>query len=257
MAGAARKIPFFVLTLTRSGSTWLLTLLNGQDHVKAYEELFLPREVSARYAWVADGSPERFFTRRHALGGPRPMQLWRYLDELEESAGDQDTAGFKLMLGQFRGVPELLPILAMRRYRMIALVRDNLFEGAVSRVLLDMTGDAQSRKDAPQDRRVTIAPEAIVTEMKRRRLGLRLLRAIQRVWPAPSLVLRYEDILAEQGESLGRALRIIGSDRDPRVVTSPLKRRIQAPYSELIVNYDDVCAAVSAAGLTGSLPVAP
>ena len=128
MPKAPEKNPFFALTLTRSGSTWLLTLLNGQDGVAAYEELFLPREVSDRYAWVADGSPERFFTRRSALRGPRPRKIWRYLDEVEQSSDGQRFVGFKLMLGQLRDVPELLPILALRGYRMVALVRDNLFD---------------------------------------------------------------------------------------------------------------------------------
>ena len=232
-----------------------MTLLNGQDGVAAYEELFLPREVSDRYAWVADGSPERFFTRRSALRGPRPRKIWRYLDEVEQSSDGQRFVGFKLMLGQLRDVPELLPILALRGYRMVALVRDNLFEGAVSRLVLDMTGDAQSRSDAPRDRQIELAPAAMVAEMRRRRFGLKLLRGLQAAWPAPSVVVRYEDIVTGQSAVLGEVLRTLGSSSDPRAVTSPLKRRIQMPYRELIVNYDEVCEAARRAGFAAALPV--
>lgn len=246
--------PFFVLTLTRSGSTWLLSLLNGQDGIVAYEELFLAEEVKEKYAWVASGSPDRFFVRRRDLAGPRARKLWRYLDEVERSRpADRPMVGFKLMLGQLRDVPELLPILALRRYRMIVLVRANLFEGAVSRVRLELTGDAQSRK-AAEPTCLELPARRLVAEMQKRQRGIRILEGLHRLWPAPSTVVRYDDLLSDRPATLERALRTLGSEADAKSVDSPLKRRSERPYRELIANYDEICDAVRRAGFGSELP---
>lgn len=158
------------------------------------------------------------------------------------------------MLGQLRDAPELLPILALRRYRMIALVRDNLFEGVVSRLALEMTGDAQSRSEVPKERQIEIDPAAMVAQMRRRRLGLRLVRTLQAGWPAPSVVVRYEYLRTSQCAALGAILAKLGSSSAPHEVTSPLKRRVQKPYREFIINYDEVCEAARSAGFADALP---
>lgn len=249
-------VPFVLFTITRSGSTWLLSLLNGQKGVAAYEELFLWRTIDQPYAWLSEGSPERFYTRRAALGGPQPQRLWRYLGEVESHTPGAHAAGFKLMVGQLREAPTLLPILAARRYRMIVLLRDNLFEGAVSRVVLETTGDAHGGDQGGEQQRLTLDPARLVSEMKKRRRGLEILRNVQRFWPWPSVAIRYEDLVRDQAETLRPVLSTLGLRQEPELVTSELKRRIRTPYEELIGNFEEICGAVSAAGLGDALPAA-
>ncbi len=245
--------PFVVLTLTRSGSTWLLTLLNGQDGIAAYEELFLPGEVRPEYAWVAAGSPDRFHIRERGLPGLRIRRVWNYLREVERSGAACRAVGFKLMLGQLSRVPEVLLLLALRRYRLLVLVRDNLFEGAVSRLVLEKTGDAQSRADAPADRRMVLDPDALIAQMKRRRRGVRILKVLAAVWPAPSLVLRYEDLVRDQRRGIEDVLSLLGIESEPKIVVSPMKRRISKPYTDIIANFDDVREAIENSSLRHTL----
>lgn len=248
------KKRYVILTMTRSGSTWLLTLLNGQPRVAAYEELFLWREVDARYAWVAEGSPPRFFTRRSELPGPRILRLWHYLQEVEANASRHDAVGFKLMLGQLRQAPALLPILLLRRYRLIVLMRDTVFEAAVSRLVLDQTGDAQSREEAARDRRVRLNVDSLLREIRRRKRGLRLLRMLRRFWPWPAAEVGYRDLLANQASAMTRILRTLGLQSTPRLIESPLKRRIRTPYDEFIENFGEIEREFERAGLKDMLP---
>lgn len=247
------KKKFVILTLTRSGSTWLLSLLNGQRNIAAYEELFLWHEVGEKYAWVAEGSPERYFTRRHQLSGLRAAKLWQYLREVEEHRPDMPACGFKLMVGQLREVPELLPVLAARQFRVIALVRDNLFEGAVSRLVMGITGDAHGRVAGGHREPLQLDPALVVREMRRRQLGLNILTAVRRTWPCPSLEVQYSNLVADRAKEVQRISDFLGVEGNATGVESALKRRIDKPYDELITNIDDVRAAVIRAGFGRAL----
>jgi len=245
---------FFVLTTTRSGSTWFQSLLRGQPGVAAYGELFMRKEGRAETEWVREGSPERFVARRAALPGPRPRRVWRYLREVERHRPEAAATGFKLILSQLRFAPELLPALALRDYRLVLLLRDNHFESVVSSMALEATDVAHSRTEDAGDLRFAVDPAELVRRIAARRRGFRMMRAIQRFWPAPSVEVRYDPIARNPMEGLATVLGVIGLDQPPAPVESPLKKRIRAPYSEVITNFDEVSTALSAAGYGALAP---
>jgi len=247
--------PFFIFTMTRSGSTWFGSLLDQQPGVACYTELFLSRRVSASAAWLEEGSPERYFTRQTALRGPRPVRLWRYLSEVATHRPQTRAHGFKLIVGQLRQFPELLPILALRRHRMLLLTRENAFESAVSRLVVDAVGRAHSREALPEDLRITLDPAAVIDQIRQRRRALRAMRAMRRLWPAPSVELRYDDLRADRAAALTPALAALGIDAAPCLAESALTRRMTRPYAELIVNYDQLRDAMTRAGFAAELPL--
>lgn len=245
---------FFVLTSTRSGSTWFLTLLNEQAGLRAHGEIFLWREVRPEFAWVAKGDPERFYTRRHALGSWRPRQLARYLDEVEQSLAGASAGGFKLIVSHLRKVPELAALLLWRRYRMILLIRDNVFESTVSEMIALATNAPHGRAPAEAPDAVTLDAREVVRRIRSRRRGIRAMHLAQRLWPWGSVVVQYEDLARDQTAALAPVLRLLGCPQPPRHVTSSLTRRITRPYSVLIRNYPEVAAALGEAGLQDYLP---
>jgi LPS sulfotransferase NodH len=246
------QVPFVVLTITRSGSTWLVSLLDAQPGVTAYGELFLdqPGSTFIEQHQGAAAAP-RFHVVKDQLGSRRWFQLYRYFNELGPTAAPQDAYGFKLML--HKKTLDILAMLVVHRYRLICLVRDNVFEGAVSRLIMELTGEAHG-STAAADRRFCLDPSALVQEMRKRRRGIDGLRTVSRLWPWPALMVHYDELREHQQATLERILRLLGRPQPALSVASPLVRRIQRPYDELFENVDELVAAVDRARLSAHLP---
>lgn len=245
---------FFILTSTRSGSTWLLTLLNGQSGIRAFGEIFLWRAVRPEFAWVAEGDPERFFVRRKALGRTRLTAMPRYLDEVEAQARPGEALGFKLIVSHLRQVPNLLFHLLARRYRLILLVRDNVFESTVSDMISIARNNPHGEAPSGEHPPLVLDPAELVRRVRMRRRGIALMRLLERIWPWPSTVVDYDELVRDQPGTLGPVLRMLGSAAAPQLVESRLTRRITRPYGEIIANADEVFAALHAAGLGDYCP---
>lgn len=248
---------FFILTSTRSGSTWLLTLLNGQEAIRAFGEIFLWREVRPEFAWVAEGDPERFYVRREALGRTRLAQMPRYLREVEGRMPLEGAGGFKLIVSHLRQVPELPLALLWRRYRMILLVRDNVFESTVSEILSTARNNPHGEAPSGAHPLITIDPRVIVARIRTRSRAIRAMRLVQRLWPWPSVVVDYDDLVRDQRASLAPVLRALGSAHPPQEVESRLTRRVTRPYREMITNTEEIFAAMRQAGLGRYCPPDP
>jgi LPS sulfotransferase NodH len=246
------QVPFVVLTITRSGSTWLVSLLDAQPGLTAYGELFLDQPGSTFIEQHQGAAPPpRFSFVKEKLGSWRWLQLYRYFHQLGDAAAPHEAYGFKLML--HRKTLDILAMLVVQRYRLICLVRDNVFEGAVSRLVLELTGQAHG-STAAAEQRFRLDPGALVREMQKRRRGIDGLHTVSRLWPWPALVVRYDELREHQQATLERILRLLGRPQPALSVASPLVRRIQRPYDELFENVDELVAAVDRARLSAHLP---
>lgn len=246
-------VAFVILTITRSGSTWLVSLLNSQPAVAAYEELFLQESDSqaAKYTWLAKDSPPRYHKIQPDLGVGGWRSVRRYLRYVRDFAGERPAYGFKLMLS-YRNLG-FLAMTLLHRYRLICLIRDDVFEGAVSRLMLDLTGDAHGRSSA-RNEAVHVDPEALVREMKKRRLGIRGLGTVARLWPWRKLVVRYDDLRDDREATMRRILSLLGVADQAAPVESTLVRRVQTSYDEILANADEIRVAVQRARLGRYLP---
>ena len=245
---------YFVLTSTRSGSTWFLTLLNGQPGVRAFGEIFLWRHVRPEMQWVAEGDPERFYSRRSALGLFRPRQLSRYLDEVEVVLDGNTAGGFKLIISHLRKVPELAVLLLARRYRLILLVRDNVFESTVSEMIALATNNPHGKAPSGSQKMLRLDPPELVRRIRQRRRGIRVMQIAQRLWPWPSVEVDYDELVRDQAAAMAPVLATLAVTGPPEVVASELTRRVARPYREIIENYDDVVSALRESGLGAYCP---
>jgi LPS sulfotransferase NodH len=248
------KVRFVVLTITRSGSTWLVSILQGQPGLTAYEELFLRESarLAAKHRWLAAGSPPRFHDVKSRFS-PLPLyRLFRYLRFLDDFAKQENVYGFKLMLNRGNLLPLL--VLLLKRYRLICLVRDNVFDGAVSRLLLPRTGDAHSRSAPTELERWHVDPAELVREMRKRRRGLALLRLIARLWPWPKTVLQYDALVRDQPAAIRAILATLDVDDEVRMIEPPVARRIQRPHIEVLANKDEILGVLRRRKLDRHLP---
>ena len=250
---ADQNVPFVVLTTQRSGSTWVIDVLNKLRNTKAYGELLLNQERT----WDAGEldfprfceSPQRTLARR-------PRAMFAYLDELYRQRA---VVGFKLMYSQIRQYPEVLAYVRMRKVRVIHLVRKNYIDIQVSQALKEASGRPHVWKGREvvhtDDARVQLQPRQEETDVTQVRLDpralLQRLRWLRRrynlfkkwlSWSGqPHVEVVYEDLLQNNsGFEVIRDFLDIGPDRE--IPQTDMVRIRTGHHAEVISNYDEVRA---------------
>lgn len=233
--------PFIILTSQRSGSAWLVSVLNNVEGVQAYGELFLgrPRPTGAR-EWDSDFAHPRFVERDEDLPRRRPMATFAYLDQLWARPG---LTGFKLMYSQLQQFPEIIPHLLRRRVPVIHLVRNNHLDVVVSGTLKDATGQAHPLQG--QQRRaatIEVRPDLLLRQMRDHRRNVATMRRVMRVLPLRQVEIAYEDLAAD-AEAFGTVWRFLDLPQVDRP-RSDLARARSSSHEQTISNYADVRAAL-------------
>lgn len=244
--GSARPTAFVVLTSPRTGSSWLIDLLDSHPRITAYAELLLPADTSPPPDYGCRDLPRFAAT----LGSRRRITLVperiRYLRRLFAPRAGIDAIGFKLMHRHVRAHPGLLPFLVVRRTRVINLVRENVLEQLVSW----QTAVARGRfKSYSGDPLVEVSVHVDVQELsarlaRREQRRARSRRALARHrlrW----LDLSYEHILASPEEALGRVVDFLGVQ--PRVwpASSTLVRMNTGSWRASVENANEIEAALA------------
>ena len=129
-----RQTTFVILTTQRSGSGWLVDLLDDHPAIAAYEELFRVTDTT-----VARRGATRV-PRFEVMVGPSTFSTsaglvprrHRYVRGLARAHPEARAVGFKLMYDQTRDHPGLVPALALMRARFIHLVRHDSLSAIVS-----------------------------------------------------------------------------------------------------------------------------
>ena len=236
MAGVTT--PFVVFTFPRSGSTWLMDMLNSHPEITAYGELSLGEPGMTRpedppdFATYLTHIPER--ARR-----PHLIHRLVYSRMVYRDRPGVRAAGFKLIYGQARANPGLLHFFALRRVRAIHLIRANLLDAVISYEVARTTGVFHPRRGEVVARPLI----SLDPERTRERLGhMEWAVSRARVWleryRLPRLEVAYEEIVARREETLGRILHFLAVEPATDVLDSSL---VQVGSSlELVENADAV-----------------
>jgi hypothetical protein len=156
------------------------------------------------------------------------------------------------MLPQVRILPELPIALALYRYRIIFLVRSNIFEQCISDYVSRATRIPHSRETIPVEP-MRVDPARLVSDMDRILQVLRIAHGLLSVLHVSCKRVEYERLRIDPVEECRQLFEFLNVD--PEVTAfSPLKKRVTLPYSNLIENYADVCTALVNAGFGGYLP---
>lgn len=238
----ANRLPFVILTYPRSGSTWLVSLLNQVEGITAYGEMFLQRKrAPGEPRWDADFTHTRFIETNHVYR-VRPMRVFAYLDDLY----DQDGAvGFKLMSAHLRGFPELLAYFRMRRVRVIHLVRTNTLDQIISQALTVQL--AQSHRLAGQtiqdNVQVTLNTATLVKNLRDKQRTIRRMETLLRLTRLPVHRVSYEEL--QRGAAAFRAVCAYLSV--PHLAQVPDSRFIKIrreSHLDILKNYHEVIQAL-------------
>jgi LPS sulfotransferase NodH len=236
---------FVVLSSQRSGSTWLMNLLNQMDDTTAYGELFLRRKRDPEgVTWDSENSYPRFYEDRPGNPGVRPFSVLSYLGKVYQQPG---AVGFKLMYSQVQKFPEILAYLTLRRVHVVHLVRQNLIAGIVSRAIKDKTRRAHRLAGEPElaDIQVQLNPKKLIAKLERRERKIRLARRLLSWTLLPHIEVAYEELEQDLScfHEVCSFLSIQSGGTMPKSSLVKLNRR---PHAEVISNYSEVREALLA-----------
>lgn len=241
MRGSTR---FVVLSTQRSGSTWVVDMLDSHPRVSCYGELLLPEGTGKHPVGAQDTVPLSDVLRERRSGSlARHLEGWRYLDRLY--GGQAESVGFKLMYAQVRAFPWLLAYLAVRRVKVLHVVRTNKFDQVLSRIVARETDQYHvlPGEEVIQGK-VRVDVDELVDQMEWEERKVGQFRRLLSLLPVPSLEVSYESLVSgETGyETL---LRFVGVAPEGDLI-SRLTRIGSRTYEERIENYDEVRKALGA-----------
>ena len=239
---------FVVLTTQRSGSGWLVDLLDDHPSIAAYEELFkvtettVPRHgASAVPTFEVMVGPRTFSTSRGLF-----LKRYEYLRGLGRAHPGARAVGFKLMYDQTRDHPWLVSMLVLMRARFVHLVRRNSLDAVLS---FDIAHEHDrwhhyAGEEAPP-LRVRTDPSSLVERIERRDREIERFRRRLARLPVRVHEVVYEDLVERRDEVLGDVLAFLGVPEPGRALRSSVVRPTRKRALERIENGDDVCAALA------------
>lgn len=223
---------FIILTTQRSGSTWLVDMLNKLEGVIVYGELFLRRERK----WDS-GAVD--FPRFFEYDSPSPLfPLFSYLSDLFSKPA---SIGFKLMYRQMLHPGMLLYLLTHRKLHIIHLIRKNHLDVIISKERMRVTGQAHviKDKDIPIKKKIALDPAKLLQRIRAERRQINIVRLFLKLLQSKKVEVYYEDLVHSPAaiKELFEFLKIINIDQIPE---SDLVKISQGTYQEVIENYDEV-----------------
>lgn len=243
-----RQTTFVLLTTQRSGSGWLVDLLDDHPSITAYEELFrvtdttVPRRGATRVPrFEVMVGPSTFSTSAGLMA-----RRHRYVRGLARAHPESRVVGFKLMYDQTRNHPGLVPSLALMRARFIHLVRHDSLSAIVS---FDIA-HAEDRwhyhaGEWVQPPKIWADTARLLTRLEERDVEIERFRRLLSRLPVPVHEVAYEDLLARRDDVLGALSDFLGVPAPPRTLRSKVVPTVPGRTVDLVQNRDAVRAALA------------
>lgn len=219
---------FIIFGQGRSGSKLLVQLL------KSHPQIRCDGEILGRKRWRRGVTkPFYWFVRRF----PVPFILWK------ARRSTQDVYGFKLFVHHTPAASRVIHSLHARDWQIVHIQRRSLFNQAVSKAVASATMHwvGFKRLKEPDTTFVTISPErvlALIQEYVKNRQKI-----LQVLADVPHLTVTYEDDLlddASRNRICGTIFQTLGVEQRP--VWTTTQRSWNRPYSEVIINYQELQA---------------
>ena len=231
---------FVVLSTQRSGSTWVVDMLESHPRVVAYSELFMHGgDGSPKWGGETDLPYWQTYSRdKFRLA--KPYWLWHYLGEAFHERPGVDAVGFKLMYSQLSRISRpLMPALWLKRVRIIHLIRRNALDVVLSKEAGAARGGTLHARDGNdvEQVRLNLDTQSLLRRMTLHERGIAGARVRFRKVGLPYTEVVYEDLAADES-GFAHLFEFLGVE--PAPVESSLKKLNPTSHEELIENYGEV-----------------
>lgn len=230
-----KAVNFVILTTQRSGSTWIVDVLDQCADTAVYGELFLPTKMK----WQA-GSADfpQFFERRRGI---RPLATFNYLNALYRQPGH---TGFKLMYSNVRTYPEIVLYFCWRRLPVIHLVRENVLDTVISSDMGQANGQwhrtaVDAAASAPQVTQIELNADTLLPRLQWLQKKITFNRNWLRICRLPHLEISYEALVRDSSE-FNRITRFLSLPEAAAAKASSFSKIRQSTYADEIINFNEI-----------------
>jgi LPS sulfotransferase NodH len=235
---------FVLLSTQRSGSTWVIDMLNSHPHISAYSELFLE---NGRGTPTWGGAKDKVFwdtyldEKRRTIGCSYTRELlFHYLDELYGPRDGVSAIGFKLMYGQAGAYPDLREYIISNEVRIIHLIRRNLLDIILSKEAAAARDIYHTRtSEEIQEVSIRLGVAKLLGRLKREEREIQKGGAKFSSSGSPYMEITYEDLVGDHSE-FDRLLEFLEAEIGGQQLNSSLKRINTVSHEEIIANYEAV-----------------
>jgi LPS sulfotransferase NodH len=247
---------FVVLSTQRSGSTWLVDMLNSHPRVLAQSELFM-HGGEGHPKWGGDRDLLYWQTFIADKGGgrlARPYWLWHYLGRAFAARPGIDAVGFKLMYSQLTRISKpLMPALWLKRARIIHLIRRNALDVVLSKEAGAARDGVLHARDGQtvESVRLRLSPEDLLARMTAHERAVAGARVRFKRVGVPYQEVLYEDLVENEQAGFDALFRFL--EVAPQRVSSSLQKVNPTAHKELIENYGEVRDALEGTPFAGQL----
>jgi LPS sulfotransferase NodH len=241
------KVHFCILTTQRSGSTWLVSLLDSHPQIKAFSELFIGETFahqSDEYLAWSDESLSLFyeFAKMHPEMGP--FKVFQYLETLSHYSGTHHAIGFKLMYNQLAQQPEILIKLILARYKVINLIRENPLDILISKANFRRSGLPHTKEEQAL-KAIELKPALLLKDLEKQDRKTKLMQTLLNLLPLQILNVTYESLCDDRQTVMNSVLNFLGVEDQTVNLQSELKKISKGRYSQKIANFEEVKMALS------------
>lgn len=243
---------FILLASYRSGSTWVIDVLNHIEGTTAFSELFsVPADRAGTQNLTnkqTDQTTEyldrgiraypHFYQSAEIKQQFRPFSVFTYLNSFFQQEGN---VGFKLMYAQLARHPEIWGYVIRHHILIIHLVRSNYLDVIISREVRKATNTTHQVDGFAKSEKIQVMldPQDTVRRLQSLQRNVDWARRLIRWSRVPSLELRYED-LVKDAANFGPLWKFLQISEQQARLESKLVKLVRGSYPELIANYDDL-----------------
>lgn len=223
---------FVILTTQRSGSTWMVDVLDKCSQTSVFGELFLPEKMK----WHAGSStfPQYFEVKE----GIRPFSTFKYLNQLYREPGN---IGFKLMYSNLSRYPEIIPYICARRLPVVHLIRQNVLDIVISSQMARANGQWHIKGDeaVPTVTQIQLDPKALVPRLKHLQNKVNTNRNWLNICRLAHIEISYEALLADPSE-FDKVIKFLGLLSSAENLPTSFSKIRSAKYADEISNFDEI-----------------
>lgn len=197
MSNETKFTPFMIFATQRTGSNWLMSMLDHHPAIASYDELLDGDGSDWGRQDLEFFKPYCAHHRRRDYRLGRARWLFRYLNVLYSPRPGMEAVGMKLMYNQLWHNASILAYIVRHRVRIVHLVRMNRLDILLS----EETAEARQRYHAWQDDvvetpTVNLDPKRVISWLRILEFRVTIARCILALLPIRHFDVSYEQLRA-------------------------------------------------------------
>jgi LPS sulfotransferase NodH len=236
-------VRFVLLSTQRSGSTWVIDMLNSHSRIAAYSELLLENaRGTPEWGGAKDMPFFESFLDGYAKNNHKELDnaLFQYLDTVFEPRMSFEAIGFKLMYTQAGAYPDVVKYITQHGVHLCHLIRNNHLDKLISKKLAVTRGVFHARSGEQLNvARIRLNTATLLSELDREEKDVNVARQRYARLGLPYIEVYYEE-LKRTLPGFGQLIAFLGLDPIAHSLHSTLRIVNESDHVDVIENYDSV-----------------